>query len=564
MPHAALAARIAAQLLRRSPIAGQPALQAHHMPRLQNALEARIAAGKPLSLLLPAFPHKSPNRRLAASALPDYGEYLALLALDQLCRDIQQCYPPGCRLRVFSDGLTFHDLLGVSRAEANAYHRALRRLLASPLIEWLDYASIEPAFSRQTGRAEEVLRAYLPPDSQDFAQPLPAKDARRERAWQALLAAETGRQPDPLAARRLAWRGLALDAMLAERYPDAIRLSIHEPAPEGGKFPIALADDAGLPWRGACRLDQTGAPHTGPAGELAGSTQTIWREAQPWLFMAADEGVWNDCRLSVMGGGRFGLLIESLRPGLRCGQLPPSRLEQLAQRFGFVVLRGFEVGDEAQLLDFTRPFGTPYVWPFGPVHKVRPEEQASGFVHSFEKLPLHWDLSMLPLDNPHVRADRLFSARLFALHCKAAPLPSEGQTTLVDARNLLREQLPETVARWRGLTLRYHTKFTYFGGDARDYPLIARHPRGGEEVLRFQEGSESALQTFSVEVLNPAPGDETLVETLLAAAYAPSNLIAHAWQDGDLALIDNYHCLHGRLAMSPASARRELWRVQTY
>ena len=169
------------------------------------------------------------------------------------------------------------------------------------------------------------------------------------------------------------------------------------------------------------------------------------------------------------------------------------------------------MADEDKLVEFSAQFGTPYIWQFGAVHKVKPEEDADGFVHSFEELPLHWDLSMLPADNEFVRKNPRFSASLFALYCKTAPQHGEGQTTLVDARNILRQVPLATLAEWEKLDIRYHTKFTYFGGDARVYPLVEAHPETGEAVLRFQENSNSELQKFFVDVEERADDYPNLV-----------------------------------------------------
>ncbi|MCE6982991.1 clavaminate synthase, partial [Pseudomonas frederiksbergensis] len=84
-------------------------------------------------------------------------------------------------------------------------------------------------------------------------------------------------------------------------------------------------------------------------------------------------------------------------------------------------------------------------------------------------------------------------------------------------------------------------------------------------ILRYQEGTESTLQTLSQEVHGfEAQAQQALLEQLNALVYDEDCLIAHAWVEGDLVLIDNYQTLHGRLPMSPASASRELWRVQVY
>lgn len=555
--------------------ADHPQLESYRQA-LSAQVERFVRRQQPLQLLLPGFPLKSPNTRdKTASDRPDYAEYAALERLDQLCRAVGRVYPAGCALELFSDGLSFHDLLDIPRDTANDYHRRLRALYASPVLRWHDYASVQPGFDRQRDRAESVLRRYLPAAAADFSQPLPENQAGRQPQWLDLLREDNAArgiaeaEDWPRRALRLAWRGIALDAMLAEHFPEAIRLTIHPSGAPGGKFLIRLSPaqaEAALPWHRVYLLNLAG------RGELVSKRQALDArrakavsfDGQPWLYLEQAGAEWEGCELSVMLAGRFGLLIENRRPGANCLSLPRPALTRLAQLFGFVALRGFAVEDEDNLIDFSAQFGTPYIWQFGAVHKVKPEEDADGFVHSFEELPLHWDLSMLPADNKFVRKNPRFSASLFALYCKTAPQHGEGQTTLVDARNILRQVPTATLAEWERLQIRYHTKFTYFGGDARVYPLVETHPDTGEAVLRFQENSNSELQKFFVDVEERADDCPNLVQELLERAYAPENLIEHDWHDGDLVLIDNYNSLHGRRAMTRASRGRELWRVQVH
>ncbi|WP_162788179.1 L-tyrosine/L-tryptophan isonitrile synthase family protein, partial [Chromobacterium haemolyticum] len=76
----------------------------------------------------------------------------------------------------------------------------------------------------------------------------------------------------PQRALRLAWRGIALDAMLAEHFPEAIRLTIHPSGSPGGKFPIRLSPaqaEAALPWHRVYLLNLAG------RGELVSKRQAL-------------------------------------------------------------------------------------------------------------------------------------------------------------------------------------------------------------------------------------------------------------------------------------------------
>ncbi|QKO12761.1 hypothetical protein HAT91_01103 [Dickeya solani] len=106
---------------------------------------------------------------------------------------------------------------------------------------------------------------------------------------------------------------------------------------------------------------------------------------------------------------------------------------------------------------------------------------------------------------------------------------------------------------------------TYFGGKPRTYPLVYAHPKTGKKAFRYQEGSDSDLQKFTVEV-EGVSGQESqaFIGELDRLVYDERCMIAHDWDQGDLLIIDNWQTLHGRLPMTEASRGRELWRVQVF
>src|SRR3984957_985435 len=81
---------------------------------------------RPIQLLLPAFPCKSPNLEKVCGKLPDAGELYALEYLNGVCREISFLYEHGCDLVVWSDGRVFGDLIGVSEGDIATYERLLK------------------------------------------------------------------------------------------------------------------------------------------------------------------------------------------------------------------------------------------------------------------------------------------------------------------------------------------------------------------------------------------------------------------------------------------------------
>ena len=111
-------------------------------------VERFVARGAPIHLVLPAFPAKSPNPHATLGVLPDFGEELALAALQRMCDEIAQIYPPGARLTICSDGRVFADLVGVTDADVTAYSVALHRLISRLGLSDIDTFSMDDIFGR--------------------------------------------------------------------------------------------------------------------------------------------------------------------------------------------------------------------------------------------------------------------------------------------------------------------------------------------------------------------------------------------------------------------------------
>lgn len=124
-----------------------------------------VNANQRVEACLPAFPFKSANKEYKVLGhLPDKAEELALHRLQSMCERIQEIYPPGCRITIISDGITYNgeftyfilcihcisfpfvlynlfqlglfnvnmvDLLCISDRDTWAYGEALRKMAAS-------------------------------------------------------------------------------------------------------------------------------------------------------------------------------------------------------------------------------------------------------------------------------------------------------------------------------------------------------------------------------------------------------------------------------------------------
>jgi pyoverdine/dityrosine biosynthesis protein Dit1/AcrR family transcriptional regulator len=239
---------------------------APHLPLVRAALIEE----RPLELLLPAFPAKSPNPHKVLGKLPDMGERVALRSLQTLCEELADAHPAGVRVTLCSDGLVFADVVGVTDFEVAAYGAEIDRLLAElPLLRRFDLAH---AFGAAT--PEEARRRLLAGWGEE--EPALLEQARASASLGAQLDGlhrfmfEDGVALSPEVSRtqmRKQTRGKAVQVLLRSRawgrllsscFPRALRLSIHPQPAVSDKLGIHLLPtrDAWLtPWHGVALLE---------------------------------------------------------------------------------------------------------------------------------------------------------------------------------------------------------------------------------------------------------------------------------------------------------------------
>lgn len=90
---------------------------------------SRVEQQAPITCVLPAFPAKSPNLEKVLGYLPDQGERLALIFLDELCKKIKTFYAPGMQIILCSDGRVFSDVVGMLDVHVSAYQEGIEALI---------------------------------------------------------------------------------------------------------------------------------------------------------------------------------------------------------------------------------------------------------------------------------------------------------------------------------------------------------------------------------------------------------------------------------------------------
>lgn len=242
-----------------------------HLPPI--ALAIRL--GRPITLVLPAFPGKSPNPAKVLGTRPDMGERLALSFLNELCERIRRRYAPGARIILCSDGRVFSDVIGMDEDAVTAYRRQLDQMieelgltnLSSYALDELfpghDFAHARRALMEAYAQSPELLREKVRRGGQGSRDP---EDQEAHRILCGITrflvedAARPGENRSRSAIQRDAKarayevirRSNAWSELIRERFPHAVRLSIHPQTCGARKIGIQLlgTETWMTPWHG--------------------------------------------------------------------------------------------------------------------------------------------------------------------------------------------------------------------------------------------------------------------------------------------------------------------------
>lgn len=242
-------------LVRSTPDAEQEATLESKNRKFQLAkVEAFIAAGKPIHMILPAFPAKSPNPRKTVTSRPDYGEVLALKRLNDLCEGISAIYSPGACMTICSDGRVFSDVVQVTDTAVDIYGSEIKSIIAEHDLPNLDTFSLDDVFSSsdydlmrtqlfaEFAEDVETLRARVKTDSdaksmfngihrfmfEDQLALHPEKSKNGLKEFSKALAYEVIRRSN-------AWSRL-----VEKKFPESLRLSIHPQSATSPKIGVRL------------------------------------------------------------------------------------------------------------------------------------------------------------------------------------------------------------------------------------------------------------------------------------------------------------------------------------
>lgn len=222
-----------------------------------NKIRKMVSEGKPISMILPAFPGKSPNRNKTLSRLPDLAETHSIDSLYELCRDIQEIYPPGAKINICSDGYVFSDLVRIPDPDVELYSVALIDYYNEnypDAFEFYDLKDAFPELDSMDAMREELMIRY-------GESLISLRDrAKKQRELTAMYQGITrflhedflgldefkkmSRTHIQKFAKSVSYRVIqrsnAWSTLLEEIYPDSLRLSIHPQYRVSGKIGIHM------------------------------------------------------------------------------------------------------------------------------------------------------------------------------------------------------------------------------------------------------------------------------------------------------------------------------------
>ena len=564
-------------------------------------LQHAILNNRPIELLVPGFPCKSPNLNKVCGKLPDAGELYALEYLNSVCREISLIYQHGCHLRLWSDGRIFADLIGVPREDIARYESLLRS--HTHTMTHIAWDNLDQYITSEDQVSDDLVNNYAT-RSFDVDHWLAKSDNNRKQFLHMKsfmssdlthtkiidhLSTEEEKQTEiDSIVRMMIKRNDALTNLLKQHYPHHIRLSVHQHSNNGDKFTIHLLPSTRqqtseqpeghplrTPWHHVPVIQIDGTLHLIPHQQIDLQSQHLPLRCNDhiWCFFQLPQPLTSfssSLTLSMLSDSpRFGLAID-LHDQLDAFQLDVNWMKMLMQKFGFVVLRRCNGAmDRERYAHFCEQFSSLVMWNTGPVFTIKPEANPDSTHTSREALPLHFDLSYPPeyLAKSGLYED--YVPQYFMLYCVKAPTDhAGGKTNLVNGRLLLESASVEEIERWKNTHISNSVPKTYYGGRTYTYPMIMSHPKTGESILRYLKPSGSRILkvtghcSVDGEVLDAATFEE-FSDRMKKLMRDPRWYLEHTWNDGDIVLIENHHLLHGRTQIDEET-ERELWRVQVY
>lgn len=226
--------------------------------QLKEKLLAFVKDSKPLVFTLVGFPFKSRNtKKNVLGPLPDQGERAALEGLHAFMGDISRVYPPGAKVQIYTDGLAFCDVIGVSHRTVACYEHALK-LLAADLssVSIITLQDLHPGLSFdqiQNRIKEQPVSEPLDKTQQEILEKRLLREFDDPEGRTFLKRASLART-----AQEMHRRSQQINALYKKTFPESIALSVHYQHDIGKKIGVSLLTGVLTPWHGTAVLRQDG------------------------------------------------------------------------------------------------------------------------------------------------------------------------------------------------------------------------------------------------------------------------------------------------------------------
>ncbi|KAJ8527335.1 hypothetical protein ON010_g14928 [Phytophthora cinnamomi] len=372
--------------------------------KMQNIVMRLIERRAPITLVLPSFPFKSPNSTdKVLGKLPDRAEELSLARLERFCCEVEEAYPPGCKMVIFSDGRVFNDLLGVSLSDLRAFENELQAMVTEAGHTHIYFDSMDNYVKNVEDPIPEILERFnvLHMDFDARIKTEPAirntycsfcKFLERDLApqWVGMSRTAMKRSCGKIA-KQMMHRNVGFSALVDDSYPDALRISIHQYNNTGPKFGIHLIPQKSgkprTPWHSVICEDIDGTVRAMDLKDVdTDKYDLVYKHGRKWGFVERppctpeEIAQWAPLHVELIRTHMF-IIARAMEgfPVPSIMDVPREAIRSLVLKYGLVTLRGFKQDDDFETA--TERWGDVLQWPEGNVRSRQHLRHQDGAGH---------------------------------------------------------------------------------------------------------------------------------------------------------------------------------------
>ena len=379
-------------------------------------------------------------------------------------------------------------------------------------------------------------------------------------------------------ARQMLERGKAFAAALKQRFPNHVRLSIHDSTGQN-KLSMSVVSQpnntsiAPTPWHSVVAVDVDGTYRTVLPEDVRDTHDIVYRQGRPYYYRERAEMFRWPFPVEIEFQYPTGVIISPTNindtaapPSIR--EIPIRKARELALNFSPVVLRGFrDTTDEEQWISKAHEIGTILPWSFGIVQKVKDSgrsDKMGNNVTSNEAMPMHFDGMFKFTDKTDPvtgEVTKVQNPPRYQYFTTPAVAPRGTGYTLFASSRLLFRHLPEPfgVERLEKATWAMDNN-GFWDAKLKDLPLVVRHPIDNSPCLRWHQPWDETKTKFSTCSVTVDGETDELVNLIDGLTYDRRVCAYFSWNVGDILINDNFAMLHTRTGYKTA-CDRELWRI---